>query len=218
MLTLTLYFLGSRAGLLAWVVTMSILLIRLFVNIRRHFLVWFSIPTFLILFIFIIIRIDKVEYFIKSTEEKLTEERIDWKNIDVRTRVWYSNIQIIKEKPITGVGLPDVKKRMKEEYIRQNFADEAELNLNAHNQFLETQVTFGVAGALLLLWLLFTPIFQRRQLKFQLQTQLFVFIFVINLLFESMLNRQWGIMFFMLFYCIIVYQKRDEENISAEIV
>jgi hypothetical protein len=139
-LTVTLYFLGSRAGLLAWAITMSILLIRLLVSKRRHFLVWFTMPAFLILFLIIIVRIDKVEYFIRSTEEKLSEERIDWKNIDVRTRVWYSVLQIIKEEPITGVGLVKVKQRLKEEYIRQNFEAEAEINLNAHNQFLRLRL------------------------------------------------------------------------------
>lgn len=215
-LTTTLYFLGSRAGLLAWAVTMILLLIRIIIKKRYNVLVWFTLPAFIALFLFLIVRVEKVENFIRSSGEKFAEERIDWKNIDVRTRVWYSTIQIIKEKPITGVGLPDVKRRLKEEYIRQNFTLEADLNLNAHNQFLETQVTFGVVGTLMLLWMLLTPIIERKRLKFQLQAIFLVLILIINLLFESMLNRQWGIMMFVLFYCIIVYQPTARDSISAD--
>ena len=193
-------------------------MIRLIVNKKLHFLVWLTMPLIIALFLCIIVRIDKVEFFIKSTEEKLTEERVDWKNIDVRTRVWYSTLQVIRERPISGIGLQNIKQRLKEEYIRHDFEAEAELNLNAHNQFLETQVTFGVVGTLVLFWMLFNPIIHRKRLKFPLQAKLLVLIMIINLLFESMLNRQWGIMFFMLFYCMIVYQQKETEGVSAEMI
>jgi O-antigen ligase len=116
-------------------------------------------------------------------------------------------VQIIRESPLTGAGMAKIKDRLKSEYLKNGFREEAENVFNAHNQFLEAQMTFGVAGTFSLIWLLITPLFLRRRSDYVGFVPLFVIMVSFYLMFESMFNRQWGIMFFMLFYFILCTPK-----------
>jgi O-antigen ligase len=156
--------------------------------------------------------IDRINSFIVNTSRGISKEKIDWKNLDQRTREWYTAIQIIKSEPVLGVGIAKIDNRMVAEYRKNGFNDEADLNLNAHNQFLEAQMTFGIAGVISLLWMLLTPVLFRKQIKYPKLAIAFILIISFYLLFESMLNRQWGIMFFLLFYYIEVLSTADSER------
>jgi len=51
--------------------------------------------------------------------------------------------------------------------------------------------------------MLLTPLFLGRKLKYPNLASAFVVMISFFLVFESMFNRQWGIMFFILFYFIL---------------
>jgi O-antigen ligase len=196
---------ASKAGIAAWIIVVLVTLIR---NIKNKSL---SLAILLILvFSFLTVTylsvkyIDRFNSFIVNTFQGISKEKVDWKNLDQRTREWYSAIQIIKSEPVLGVGIAKIDNRMCAEYRKNGFNDEADLNLNAHNQFLEAQMTFGIAGLISLLWMLLTPAMFRKQIVNPKLAIAFVLIISFYLLFESMLNRQWGIMFFLLFYYIEV--------------
>jgi O-antigen ligase len=156
--------------------------------------------------------IQRIEKFITTVRSDLSSTQIDWKNIDQRTREWYSSTQIIKENPVFGTGLLKAQDMMVEEFLRNGFKDEADLKLNAHNQFLEAQMTFGIAGTLSLLCMLLVPLVFRKRLKYQDLTASFISLISFYLLFESLFNRQWGIMFFLLFYCILIISSRNIQS------
>ena len=103
---------------------------------------------------------------------------------------------------------------MVEEYLKNGWVEEARLRLNAHNQFLETQMTFGIPGTLSLLWMLFTPLIFRKRLMYSKLATAFVLMMTFFLMFESMFVRQWGIMFFTLFYCILVIPPKDKNDVQ----
>jgi O-antigen ligase len=98
------------------------------------------------------------------------------------------------------------------EYKKQGYNNEASLRLNSHNQFLETQLTFGITGTLVLLWLLFGPLLRKGGITNPVIYKAFLIIILTSSLFESLFVRQWGIMFFVLFYCIQVFIPRSIEN------
>ncbi|HCI56298.1 MAG TPA: O-antigen ligase family protein [Bacteroidales bacterium] len=207
------FFLGSRAGLLAWFIVILTLITGLLMRIKKNRLAIFIATAFILIsFLFAVTRISKVNRFIKSTISSLENIETEWKNLDVRTRVWYSAFQLIKEKPLTGYGMAKVEDKLDEEYLKNGFTTEAELHYNAHNQYIETQITLGIAGLFVLLWMLFTPVIHKKQIKFPRLAVYFVLIVVINLFFESMFNRQWGIMFFMIFYCFLTFQPATEQK------
>jgi O-antigen ligase len=203
--TVTIFMLASKSGIIVWMVIGVILLIRL--GKKRSFrpvIYFLIIPSFMILTYISVNRIERIGFFLNSTFKSLSVKEVDWKNLNQRTREWYTAIQLIKEKPVTGIGLGKVEGKMVDMYRENGFIEEADLKLNAHNQYLEAQMTFGIAGTLTLFWMLLTPVFFRKRLEYSLPAISLVLIMSFFLFFESMFNRQWGIMFFLLFYCMLI--------------
>jgi len=203
--TATIFMLASKAGIIAWIVSGFVLLL---INVRRSTMkpvAYVIIFSFLIgLTIFSVNKFERIRFFIVYTGRGLAQKDFDWKNLDQRTRNWYAATTLIRDHPITGNGFVKTEDRMVEVYQQEGFTEEAELRMNAHNQFLEAQMTFGIAGTFSLFWMLLTPLIFRRKLSLKKLVVPFFLIFVFFILFESMLNRQWGIMFFLLFYFIIL--------------
>ncbi len=197
------YCLAVRAG---FIIISLVIIYYIFKKVRRTlYRVGF---VFLIPFIFFIIfnimrTNERLNYWSENVIDKILAEQTDWINIEPRTRSWYSTFNLIKSKPLFGVGL-DSREKLSEEHRKQGFNVEADVRLNSHNQFLETQLAFGIPGSLILLWMLLTPLIKRRRTWNPDLIIPFLIIVVISMLFESILVRQWGIMFFVLFYCILL--------------
>lgn len=78
--------------------------------------------------------------------------------------------------------------------------------LNAHNQFSDTIIAVGVLGLLLLLGFFFAPIYLWIKTKtFDIILFSMLFIIAFNCLFESVFERQMGIMFFVFFYFLLFH-------------
>lgn len=218
-LSVTIFLLASKAGITMWIILMlSLLVFYIGRKISSKFLKYFTISVIAISLITVSFEITKeisrINVFINQISNGISQENIDWKNLDQRTREWYCAFQLIKEKPILGHGIGKVEDRMVEEYLKNGWVEEARLRLNAHNQFLETQMTFGIPGTLTLLWMLLTPLIFRKRLQYPELATAFVFMMTFFLMFESMFVRQWGIMFFTLFYCILVIPSKDKNSVQ----
>ncbi|NLN30460.1 MAG: O-antigen ligase family protein [Bacteroidales bacterium] len=198
------FLLASKSGIVLWVIIMTCILIR---NIRKKAVAsayyFLTVPLFLLLSFIAITNINRFEDFFNTIKTGLNEENTDWKDLDHRTREWYSALQIIREKPLAGAGLAGVEQRMVDEFLKHGWEEEAFHRFNAHNQLLEAQMTFGIAGSISLMAMLGIPFFMRRRTYFPALSKLFILLFSFQLVVESMLNRQWGIMFFLLFYFIL---------------
>ena len=78
--------------------------------------------------------------------------------------------------------------------------------MNAHNQFSDTIIAVGIIGLLLLLGMFFVPIYLWiKYRKFDIIFFSLIFIFAFNSLFESVFERQMGIMFFTFFYFLLFH-------------
>jgi O-antigen ligase len=204
LLSILIFFLASRASIILWMMMVLLSLFKLWrKKIIKPVLLVIIIPLLIVLVSVSVKKIGRISETVRDLNIKLNKENVDWKNVDQRTREWYSAIQIIKENPLLGVGYMHINDRMRREYLKNGFYEEAKLNLNAHNQFLETQMTFGIPGTLSLLLMLFTLIYKRKRLEYHELATSLIIIISFFLMFESMFNRQWGIMFFMLFYFIL---------------
>lgn len=120
-----------------------------------------------------------------------------------RLQSWAGAIQIIKARPILGVGLNDTEKRLAQYYEENNYAANLALRANAHNQFLETFAATGVVGILILL-LIFIYAFYIAHTNRNTLLFYFVLIFLVNCLFESMLNVFAGLTTFTFFYSVFM--------------
>ncbi len=206
LLSLLIFLLGVKAEMLIFVILLIYYFFYRLKTFPSKIAALIVIPLFLILFIITASHNQRVIQKINQLKEHRAAGKIDWKTFDPRTRSWFCSLTLIKEKPVFGVGL-NARNILAEEYSRQGYKTEAELRLNAHNQFLETQLTFGIAGTLVLLWMLLTPVIKRKRLWNPELVFPFLIIVAVSMFFESILVRQWGIMFFVLFYCMLTIPK-----------
>ena len=66
---------------------------------------------------------------------------------------------LIAEKPLFGYGTSDEKEVLLEAYEQEGFYHFAKKKLNAHNQYLQTGIAVGVVGMLVLMLMLFVPLY-----------------------------------------------------------
>lgn len=211
-LTLTIFLLASKAGLFLWFVLILSFLIRKIRLSQNRIIYIILIPAFIFMTIFSFMKITRMESFITTIKTEIISRKTGWKDIGPRSREWYSAIQIIKEKPLFGAGISKANDEMVEVYLKNDFKEEAAYRYNAHNQFLEVQMTFGIAGTISLLLLLFVPFFFEKQISQFNLLKVFITIYLFSLSFESMFNRQWGIMFFLLFYYMLITPPDEPES------
>lgn len=99
-----------------------------------------------------------------------------------------------------GVTKGDEEKAYLDYYESVNSPLNEEHRLRAHNQFLSFYVCFGLIGLVLILFSIIYPI-TKTPLNFL--SVLFITLSVIGFLSDDMLNRQAGVTYFALFYCLI---------------
>ena len=115
-----------------------------------------------------------------------------------RILVWQTSLEIIKENFLFGVGTGDIKDRLVQEYEKENISKAYQARLNAHNQYLQTFIALGLMGFLILILVLIFPLVLSFKEKNTIYL-LFLLLFGFNLLFESMLERQAGVVFYAFF-------------------
>ncbi|MDM7919790.1 MAG: O-antigen ligase family protein, partial [Methanosarcina sp.] len=164
-----LFLLSSRAGIAFWVITLIYTVVWMYrKKIIRTAGVALIVPSILIITFLGVMKNPRISVSLNDLFIKLRSGQTDWKNLDQRTREWYNAVQIIREYPLTGAGLSRIKEVTYEGYLRNGFTEEAKYNYNAHNQYLEAQMTFGLAGTIALLWMLLTPLLFARVSYFPL--------------------------------------------------
>ncbi len=69
----------------------------------------------------------------------------------MRLMTWKSSIDLFLEHPLLGVSAGDSREMLREEYVKRGGEIAAKRAVNAHNQFLEYLLAYGIIGALLFL-------------------------------------------------------------------
>jgi O-antigen ligase len=124
--------------------------------------------------------------------------------IDARTQVWISAVEVIRERPVFGVGTGDIKTALMTKYIKHDFPLPQKKHLNAHNQFLQVAVTLGFVGlAVFLAFLVF--LFWLSWKKRSILLFLLGLLGVMNFWTESIFEKQIGVMFFAFFFTFLCY-------------
>jgi O-antigen ligase len=114
-----------------------------------------------------------------------------------RIEIWHHALSMIKQKPFIGYG--------------SNYMDflhiQSNLNLNAHNQFLEYMLEYGILGIIMLLATLLFSIFMAIRSKDYFYLG-FIALSIYFCLFESIFNNQTGVVFFSLFNALFLLKSR----------
>ena len=211
----TVFLLSSRAGILSLILILIIWLYyktKSFSRKNKYLVQSVSLISLTIVFIAVLYFGDRFSYVKKEIEDFRTAENVEnvnWGSISLRLQIWHYALQIIKNKPVFGIGTGDVKTELRKLAENDGISQIGALNLNVHNQFLETWIGIGLFGFLLLILILLLPVL----VESNLFLKLIAVIIAVNFLFESMLNRLGGVAFFSFFYCLSVYSIKNESII-----
>ncbi|MEX2482968.1 MAG: O-antigen ligase family protein [Brumimicrobium sp.] len=198
------YLLSSKAGLLTCFI-LVLFLVFYFVK-RKKLLVLVFLSTVVVFAVlltthsrFSSFRVSLIENVFNSDDN--TE--VTNNSTDKRFKVWKTALSLVKENWLIGVSAGDLKYKLTDKY-HPNKSDSEEANyLNAHNQYLETLLSVGIFGFLILFFWLFEPLSKITIKKSLLILGLFI-ILIINFTFESVLNRQEGIVFVVFFWTLLI--------------
>ena len=201
-LEFSIFLLSSKAGLLVLALS-QLLFVAALVMKRRS---WRTIILLTAGMIILFAGLSKVcpyaFYRISRANEMISQPHtVDSDPTDgtvARKEIWKVSIELIREHPVFGVGTGDVKDELVAAYQQHGLVPVVKKRLNAHNQYLQTFVAIGIPGFGLLICMLCIPALlslrQRNYLFF-----LFILNFAVNILFESMLENQAGVVFYAFF-------------------
>lgn len=135
----------------------------------------------------------------------------------LRIEKWKCSIDVFSKSPLTGVGIGDVQDELMACYASKNIDSALFFRFNSHNQYLNTAAQTGLPGLALLLVLLIGSAV--KGIKTDRDAFLiFLMLFAMCILSESMLERRWGIFFFAFFYSIFHFyepSKPDSDGIIS---
>ncbi|MEZ4938257.1 MAG: O-antigen ligase family protein [Crocinitomicaceae bacterium] len=218
--------LNSKASFIAMMVVFLVILVYF---IQTKWFKQFIVPAVLVFVLsigtlfsseFLYVRFfGGFEIFKKKSEQTISNEFKEKKmeaeaeapvvSSQVRVVAWSTAWEIIKLNPF-GVGIGDRKDVFLEKVGNKGHKRFVDKGLNTHNQYLQVLLAIGIPGFLIFLLNLFYPIvdaFKGRD--FILMA--FMANVSINLLFESMLEVQAGIIFYAFFAILLVKQLKEEQ-------
>jgi O-antigen ligase len=205
-INLLILMLYSKAGILtAGIVQCTMLTVS--IKKRKNAGKAIGIVLGLTLFCFLFYKVvpDNQERIMRSEQEVMTKplNKASSESSSLRLLIWNSAKPLIKRTFLFGTGTGDVKDELVAVYKSNSIAVALEKELNAHNQFLQTLIAIGLPGLILLILSLASPfLFGVRTGNYLLS--MFCFIMAFNFLFESMLERQAGAVFFAFFSSLLV--------------
>lgn len=127
---------------------------------------------------------------------------------ETRLVMWSISLEEIKKHPF-GVGTGNVDIYLGKNITAKGNPSLAEKQYNPHNQFLQTQLEIGIVGLLILLFITVGGIIYSIRKRNILLIILFSSL-LLNSLFESMLQLQAGIIFYLYFFMLIIIA--DQSN------
>lgn len=146
--------------------------------------------------------------YISKSDEASPEAFID--GTSLRINLWKKSLKIGFENPImgTGTGGETIELNKRLESLMTNIQEKT--TYNSHNQYLQTFMSLGIPGLTILVLIFIAG------LKFCIRNKdilffYFLSVFAINMLFESILERQLGIIFFVVFYSLFTLWKTHRE-------
>lgn len=189
LLFLYLFLLASISSYLILTI-MSLLLIIDIRNKEKRY------TMFIVFFMGLILFLNNPRVAGLYTKIKNFSERSNLENITLeksKMLSWDASIKLIEEAPIFGYGVGDANDVLLKKYNELGYTLNYENNYNAHNQFLQTFLQTGIIGFCILISIFILLAMRMKRNPNALSVFLILFI---SLLFESMLVRFNGIVFF----------------------
>jgi O-antigen ligase len=134
-------------------------------------------------------------------------------NLEARLIKWEASTKIIKDNWLFGVGAGDVQDELNMRYKEIGFQLGVDERFNAHNQYLQTSIGIGVVGLLVFLSTLLIGLKESIRTKNYLYLS-FIAFFAMNCFTESLMERQYAIILYSLFSCLLFDLRRPTSPIK----
>jgi len=210
--------LSSKAGIMTLVILLCAFILYLILNKKQYFhalyLSIISIIYFMISFSVFQMSADRF-YESKETLKKIDQIKSE-NNESTAERIilWRTASDIIQQNIIFGLGIGDVKDHLTNAYKDKQMWNAYKKQRNAHNQYLQTLLSAGLIGFMILMFCLMVPFWLSLKGS-RLLYMIFILIIGFNFLFESMLCRQAGVVFYA-FFNALMYYLFIQENYSKQ--
>ncbi len=211
--SIVIIMLSSKAGILSMILTYMIFIVYLIIKLKKVKLGLIMILTVIVSCVGVFTLVPSAYNRLKQGFDVASKNKKDLKDegesTSDRILIWNASSEIIKDNFWIGVGTGDVKDKLLEKYKEKNYMYAYERKLNSHNQFLQTFITLGVFGFVALLASLIIPLIFAIK-RNNLVHVFFLIIFIVNILVESMLENQAGVVFYAFFasFLLMVSFKR----------
>ena len=209
LMVLYLHSISARTGLGCFYGGL-VVMVSLFIILRKKYLIGLGLLAGMGLFLLFSL---KVIPSLKNRTSNTMEDIDHYKNkkgvsgfsIGPRLEALNTSWEIFKEHPFIGVGQADLDSFMQVQYRKDSSSLLRENRIKPHNQFVMTITALGVPGFLSITAYFILPFFRRRNWRN------IVFMTFLTVIFaacqaESILQRQVGLTFFLLFYFILIVQ------------
>ena len=204
------YLLFSRAGIISFLIIITVYFIYSIIKSKTQ-IIKIMKSAFLVGFISLGVLYISLNGRMQTAFKEAVKFRFDKSfikdNNDDRIPIWYVTGLIIEDNILTGVGNGDIKDDLKIKYKEYGLTEAYKLELNVHNQFLETFLGTGLIGFILIFMMMMIPIVAGFKNHNILQIIFFV-VFSIFMVVESAFDGQAGVVFFAFFYSLFSVSRK----------
>jgi O-antigen ligase len=209
-LLLNMILLSAKMPIIAFGLIMLFLLIRknIFLGMmnKKRWLIAGSIITLLILGMFIFTRWG--ELFTGLTYRNIEQQE---NSVGIRKGITQCGLQLSKEHFLAGIGPQNVQQALNQCYYQFEGDDFSRHSFNTHNQYLDSLISHGILGLVLLLIMIIYPIVQAIRLKDPILLS-FTLLIALCMLTENILSRQAGVVFYAFFNSILLNQAYSQKS------
>lgn len=135
----------------------------------------------------------------------------NWNGLTLRLAMWSCGAEVFRNNVGIGVGTGDYIDEVVKVYASRDFFYALERKWGVHNQYLETLISFGLLGLAVFVYCFIYPIFISYKKGNYLHV-LFIVLFLIAFLTESVLNRFMGIVLFAIFNALLSFPYTDKKQ------
>lgn len=214
---LVILLLSSRTQLFSLILFgTSFLLYQSYINRKMLRSVLFMLAVYAAGFAIILFNPVLKERFIDSNKFKthFSDNKYGAGGLSLRMYKWRYAVETIEKSPLVGTGTGDAQDQLQLTYKKHDFKIAYDERYNAHNQFLQTFLEIGIGGLLLLCVGFFVPLYLAIKGRKWLYV-VFILVFLISCLTESMLEANKGIVFYAFFNSLFAfYFMRAEDGIK----
>jgi O-antigen ligase len=214
-LSLTVILSLSKTGIIVWIILIAGMFFHQALVLKKQYKksIIAAVSAIGILFIAyqtipkVQLRVNKaINVLSKSENEKVDVTTTE--STQVRILIWEQAIELIKENFLIGVGTGDIKDELFVKYKSSGMQGALDNRLNVHNQYLQVFATLGIIGFIVFTLAIVLPFLKAIKSK-KNPYLIFIVIFSMNLLFESMLEKQGGVLFYAFLNALFFFHFSD---------